>query len=254
LQKDKNELMKDFKADLHIHSVLSPCGDLEMSPRRIIGRAREMQIDILGISDHNSTRHGPLMRRLGMESGIFVLTGAEVTSREEVHCLAFFENDFQLEIFQQYLVTNLIPFPNDPDRFGHQVVVDENDNIIGQEENLLVYAIDQSIEEIVKVVHEHNGLFIPAHVNRSRNSILSQLGFIPDGLNIDALELSRHTTREEFLRSNPGLSGYTFIQSSDAHFPGDIGRCCSIFRLDEISFSEIRMAISGKNGREVLLP
>jgi 3',5'-nucleoside bisphosphate phosphatase len=62
-----------------------------------------MQIDILGISDHNSTRHGPLMRRLGEESGIFVLTGAEVTSREEVHCLTFFENDIQLEIFQQYL-------------------------------------------------------------------------------------------------------------------------------------------------------
>jgi 3',5'-nucleoside bisphosphate phosphatase len=246
--------VKEFRADLHIHSVLSPCGHLDMSPRRLIERAGEMQIDILGITDHNSTRHGPLMRRLGKEKGIFVLTGAEVTSREEVHCLAFFEDDEQLSSFQQYLDEKLIPFPNDPEKSGHQVVVDENDMITDVVENLLIYSIDQGIGQIEKVVHDHNGIFIPAHVNRQRNSIISQLGFVPAGLQIDALEISRHTGKGEFLSFNPGLSGFTFIQSSDAHFPDDIGRVYSVFRLQEASFSEIKKALLKQEGREVVFP
>jgi 3',5'-nucleoside bisphosphate phosphatase len=239
---------------LHIHSVLSPCGDLEMSPRNIIRQAREMQIDILGITDHNSTRHGPLMRKLGKENGIFVLTGAEVTSMEEVHCLTFFEDDNLLSLFQKYLDSHLIPFPNDPGRFGHQVIVDEDDMILEEVKNLLVYSIDQGVDQIEKKVHQLNGLFIPAHINRQRNSLISQLGFVPSGLSADALEISRHISKEEFLISNPYLSDFTFIQSSDAHFTEDIGRVVSIFRLQEINFNEIRKAFQKLEGREVVFP
>lgn len=225
-----------------------------MSPRNIIRRAIEMHIDILGISDHNSTKHGPLMRKLGRENGVFVLTGAEVTSREEVHCLTFFENDVQLALFQKYLEDNIIPFPNDPGRFGYQIVVDEYDNILEEEENLLIYCIDQSIDQIEKVVHENNGLFIPAHVNRRINSIISQLGFVPADINADALEISRHISKNEFLGLNPYLSDFTFIQSSDAHFPEDIGRVQTVFRMQDISFKEISMALAKKDGREVVVP
>jgi len=246
--------MKDFSADLHIHSVLSPCGDLDMSPRNIIRRAGEMQINIIGITDHNSTRHGPLMRRLGRENGIFVLTGAEVTSREEVHCLTFFEDDSQLASFQKYLDDHLIPFPNDPLRFGHQVVVDEYDNILEEEKNLLIYSIDQTVNQIEEVVHLHNGLFIPAHINRERNSMTSQLGFVPSDIIIDALEISRHVSKVDFLQLHSGLEDFTFIQSSDAHFPEDIGRVHSVFRLEDISFREIKMALAKEGGREVVLP
>ncbi len=245
--------MKDYRADLHIHSVLSPCGDLDMSPRNIIRYAAGRKIDILGITDHNTTRHGPLMRKLGKEQGVFVLTGAEVTSREEVHCLAFFETDEQLASFQEYLDKELIPFKNDPGRFGHQVVVDKDDNILDEVENLLVYSIDQGIDQIGEKVHSLNGLFIPAHVNRSVNSLISQLGFVPAGIYADALEISRHVGRKEFLDKYPDLSHFTFIQSSDAHFPGDIGRVVTLFRINDLSFGEIKMALSGEKGRRVVL-
>jgi len=246
--------MKDYRADLHIHSVLSPCGDLDMSPRNIIRHAVRRQIDILGITDHNSTRHGPLMRKLGKEHGVFVLTGAEVTSREEVHCLAFFETDEQLTSFQEYLDKELMPFRNDPGRFGHQVVVDKDDNIVDEVENLLIYSIDQGVDQIEQMVHSLEGLFIPAHVNRAINSILSQLGFMPSGIKADALEISRHVGRKEFLDEHPDLSHFTFIQSSDAHFPEDIGRVFSLFRIKEVNFGEIKMALACKEGRRVVRP
>jgi len=109
----------------------------------------------------------------------------------------------QLALFQEYLDANLIPFPNDPIRFGHQVVVDENDNILEEEKNMLVYAIDQNISQIEKVVHELYGLFIPAHINRPVTSLISQLGFVPSDINADALEFSRHTNKEKFLSQHP---------------------------------------------------
>ena len=83
--------MKKYRADLHIHTVLSPCGDLEMSPVNIVQKAKERSLNILGISDHNSTLHAPLIKKLAAKEGILVLMGAEVTTKEEVHCLCFFE-------------------------------------------------------------------------------------------------------------------------------------------------------------------
>jgi predicted metal-dependent phosphoesterase TrpH len=118
--------MRDFRADLHIHTVLSPCGDLRMSPANIISEAVKKGIDIIGITDHNTTKHCGLISRLAAQHGIFTMTGAEVTTKEEVHCLAFFENSDTLEIFQNYLDDNLPEIMNVPEIFGDQVEVDED--------------------------------------------------------------------------------------------------------------------------------
>jgi len=110
--------MKYFRADLHIHTVLSPCGDLEMSPGNIVSEAALRGIDIIGITDHNTTRHCDLVKRLAAEKRIFVMQGAEVTTKEEVHCLAFFENTDALNKFQEYLDSNLPEILNDPSKCG----------------------------------------------------------------------------------------------------------------------------------------
>jgi 3',5'-nucleoside bisphosphate phosphatase len=244
--------MKSFRADLHIHTVLSPCGDLEMSPLNIIKKALETNLDILGVTDHNTTRHAALMQELGQENGVFVLTGAEVTSREEVHCLVFFENDACLKEFQNYLDFYLPEIPNDPGRFGYQPVVDRHENILMQEERMLMSAIDQGIDQLEKKVHELNGLFIPAHVDRERYSLSSQLGFIPPDINADALEISRFTNRERFYREHPSLGKFTLLRSSDAHTPGRIGEIHTEFLLETPSFREIRMALGNLDGRKIL--
>ena len=80
----------DIRADLHIHTVLSPCGDLEMSPENILHFAQVQGLNMIGITDHNSTRQAPIIRDYGKTKGIFVLTGAEICSKEEVHALSGF--------------------------------------------------------------------------------------------------------------------------------------------------------------------
>jgi hypothetical protein len=245
--------MEKFRADLHTHTVLSPCGDLEMSPVNIVKKAKERGIDILGITDHNSTLHAPLIKELAGREGIMVLMGAEVTTKEEVHCLCFFEDEEKLSEFQKYLDQYLPKIPNDENKFGYQVVVNEKEEIVDEIECLLISGLNQSIEQIERKVHDLEGLFIPAHINKMINSIISQLGFLPPDLNVDALELSHHITKEEFLKKNKYLSKYNFIKSSDAHYVDNIGNVWTNFFMEELNFIEVKRALRGEEGRRVEL-
>jgi 3',5'-nucleoside bisphosphate phosphatase len=243
--------MKLYRADLHTHTVLSPCGDLEMSPRNIIGAAVEKGIDIIGITDHNSTRNAQLVKRLGEEEGVFVLTGAEVTTREEIHCLTFFEKEEELAEFQGWIEKNITRIPNSPARFGYQVVLDEDENIVDEIEYLLIMSLSRSIDELEKKVHELNGLFIPAHVDRKVNSILSQLGFFPPAIRYDAIEITPNCRYEELVRKHTIVADLPVIHSSDSHFLPDVGKTYTNFLMEGLSFSEIRLTLSSEGGRKV---
>lgn len=234
-----------------MHTVLSPCGDLEMSPVNIVQKAKERGIDILGITDHNSTLHAPLIKELAAKEGILVLMGAEVTTKEEAHCLCFFEDEKKLSEFQKYLDQHLPKIPNDSNKFGYQVVVNEKEEITDEIECLLISGLNQSIEEIERKVHELEGLFIPAHINKTMNSIISQLGFLPPDLNIDALELSQHITKEEFLKKNKYLSKHNFIKSSDAHYIENIGNVWTNFFVEDLTFEEVRKALRSEENRKI---
>lgn len=229
-----------YKADLHIHTVLSPCGDLEMSPKNIVQKAKEIGLDIIGITDHNSTLQASLVRKLGSKEGIFVLTGIEITSREEVHCLAFFENDVMLSEFQQYIDESIIKIQNNVDKFGYQVVVNKNDEIVKYVDHLLIVAINKSVEEIEHKVHQLEGIFILAHIDKTKNSIMSQLGFIPSDLNIEAVEFSKNVRINEYLLEKQYVEKYKYIQSSDAHYINDIGSVYTDIDCDNLDFKSIK--------------
>lgn len=243
--------MRTFRVDLHTHTVLSPCGDLEMSPVNIVEKAKERAIDILGISDHNSTLHAALIKKMAAKLGMVVMMGAEVTTKEEVHCLCFFETEEKLAVFQMYLDEHLPHIANDSDKFGYQVVVNEEEEIISEVEWLLISGINQSIDQLEKKVHELDGLFIPAHINKMQNSIISQLGFVPFDLNVDALEITRHISKESFLEKNAYLKDKTFIKSSDAHSIDLVGEVYTKFQMMEASFNEVKMALRNEEGRFV---
>ncbi len=243
--------MKKFKADLHIHTVLSPCASLDMSPKNIVEQALNAGLDIIAITDHNSTKQSTIIRDLAEKEGLFVICGAEVSTKEEVHCLALFGDDNELNQFQDYLDVHLVCIKNDSDKFGFQVVVDENENILETEERLLISSLDVGIIDVEKKVHELNGLFIPAHIERNYNGIISQLGFIPVNLTVDAVEFSKKENVKEFYKNKkiPGNLGW--IYSSDAHIPEFIGKSQTIFCIETASFSEIKKAILGKEGRSI---
>ena len=243
--------MQKFKADLHIHTVLSPCADLEMSPKNIVRTAFEKGMNIIGITDHNSTLQCKTVKKIASDYGIFVLTGVEVTSKEDVHNLVFFENDEKLAEFQEFIEKKQQKIENDPLKFGFQAVVDENDLILKEIDNYLGMAIDAGIDEIEEKVHSLNGLYIPAHINRGRFSLISQLGFVPDDIKADALEIFNKTSLSKFLAENNYLNKFTFLRDSDSHYLDNIGMFYNTFYLEEPSYDEIKMALRNKNGRRV---
>lgn len=246
--------MNDYRADLHIHSVLSPCGDLDMSPLSIIRTAAGKGMDIIAVTDHNTTRHCRLSVELGEEYGIWVIPGVEVNTVEEVHCLAFFESMYETDLFQEYLDLHLPGLKNNPELFGYQVQVDRDDNILFEEEKMLWAGIRQSVYEISEKVNELGGVFVPSHVDRRKNSIFSQLGFMPPDLHPDGIEISRSSDPASFLLRHPELKRFTVLTNSDAHFVGDIAARYSIFHMESRNFREFKLAVKAQEGREVRLP
>ena len=234
--------MRPYKADIHIHSVLSPCASLNMSPAAIIERAIARGIDIIAISDHNSTRNCNLAVSLGKEAGISVIRAAEVTTEEEVHCLSLFPDDASTVLFQEYLEQHMQHIANDTKKFGYQLVLDKEENIIDEVEFFLPAALTASIDEVEYKVHSLGGLFIPAHIDRPAFSITSQLGFMPPALSVDAVEMTG------IISSMP----YPVIRNSDAHYPEHIGRRFTTFMLEAPTFAELAMAFRGEGERKII--
>lgn len=225
-----------------------------MSPVNIVSLAKKRGLDIIGITDHNSTKQCKLVWELGQKLGLVVIPGCEMTSREEVHCLGLFENFDALNEFQKYIDQHLTFISHNSALFGYQVVVDKDENILEELDNYLGASLDVSIEEIEQKVHELSGIFIPAHIDRPRNSLFSQLGFFPPELNVEALQISKladeMTVREKYKIG----AEITLVKFSDSHFPDDLGKAYCIFEMEEPSFNELRKALLGLDGRSVRIP
>lgn len=245
-------MLKEFRADLHVHTVLSPCGSLEMSPVRIISEAKKKHIDILAVTDHNSTRQCRVLMELGQEAGITVWGGAEINTREEVHCLALFDSMEALEEFQLWLDRWLVKIENNPDFFGDQVWVDVEDNILGEEKYLLIASLDRSLEQCIDEVHRLGGVFAPAHVDRSSNSLSSQLGFVPPDIRADAIEVSPNAT-PEMIKKHGWDKIKPLIAGSDAHQPERLGVNITTVMMKNSSLNEFKKALKGMDGRSVMV-
>ena len=234
--------------DLHIHTCLSPCAQDEMLPSDIIEAAKNRGLDAVGICDHNSAENVFAVRKAGASRGVRVLGGMEICSSEEVHILAFFGDDNALLEMQNIVYENL-PGKNDEKYFGPQLLTDEEDRITGSMDKLLIGSTTLTIEQIVQQVHRLGGRTIAAHIDRDSFSIIAQLGFIPEQLSLDALELSWRCGQDEM--GNYKGYGLPLVRSSDAHFLSDIGRAAATFKINEPSFSEVEMALGRLDGRTV---
>ena len=244
--------LKQFKADLHIHSCLSPCGDWDMSPRGIIQKSRAVGLDLIAICDHNTVENAGVAMREGERQGVRVLPGMEVCSKEEVHILALFETLDPARKMQTYVYANL-PGENRPDVFGCQVVANENDEVLGENPRLVIGATRLGLHDIVKKTHELGGLSIGCHVDRPAYGIINQLGFIPADLALDGVEVSRHVKLADAHKTVAGIEKFSCITTSDAHFLEDIGKVWTIFQMAEPTVAEIRNSLLQRGGRRILI-
>lgn len=241
--------MRAFKSDLHIHSCLSPCADLDMSPKAIVERSLEQGLDIIAVCDHNSAENVAASIRAG-KHGLRVLPGMEICSKEEVHVLAIFETVEQA-LSMQDIVYKHLKGTNRPELFGDQVIANEFDEVDGFNDRLLIGATSMGVEEIVKETGRFGGLSIASHVDRPSFSILGQLGFIPPDLELDAIEVSDSSRWEAMRHEAIGTEKLPVVTSSDAHFLSDIGKVYTLLFLEAPNIEEMRMALSGKSGRKV---
>lgn len=242
----------EFRADLHIHTCLSPCSELSMTPKRIVEKAASLGINILAICDHNTAEHAEVTSALAKKKGIRVIAGLEVNSAEEVHILGLFGSLTDALNMQTVVYENLQPGENDEDAFGMQVLVNENDEVLGFNKRLLIGATDLSVNRIVELIHGFNGLAIASHIDREGFGIIGQLGFIPERVEFDALEISHRTSRDKAQALYGLYSHIPWITSSDAHRLADIGRSATGFVMEHAAFDEMRLALKGVEGRRVI--
>lgn len=240
-----------YRCNLHIHTCLSPCGSLDMHPAAIVSACRDAGLDMIAVTDHNASENVRYVQEAARKTGLVVIPGMELCTREEVHILALFERLDQLEALQDIVYEHLSGV-NDERVFGVQAVVNEHGEVEGFNEHLLIAATELSLEDAVRHIHGLDGLAVPSHIDRTAFGVIGQLGFVPNDVPFDALEVSCRMGVKQARREYPELAGYTMITSSDAHELVDIGRACTRFFIDSPTFPEIRLAFKKSLGRYCL--
>ena len=243
--------MKVFNCDLHIHTCLSPCAELDMHPAALVEKTIDAGLDVIAVCDHNASENVPYVIKAAQGTHLKILPGMEITTSEEVHFLALFDSLSDLIALQHFVDLHL-PGKNDEDRFGVQAIVNEHGEVEGLSDKLLIGATDVALNDLLTVVHHYHGLAIASHIDRESFSVLGQLGFIDDSILFDALEISYAPRIRQARERYADLKKYAFITSSDAHYLKDIGRATTKIMINEPTLSELKMAFSRENGRYVV--
>jgi PHP family Zn ribbon phosphoesterase len=221
-----------------------------MKPKAVVDRARDVGLDMITICDHNSAENLVAFIEVGKKEGLTVLPGMEITSREEIHLLALFDRVEDCLVLQDWVYQHL-PGRNDEDVFGPQILVNEESETIGHNDKMLIGATLLRFEQVVSFVENLKGVAIASHIDRQAFSLIGQLGFIPEGIALDGLEISPRTSLEEARKRFFPYQHLAFVRFSDAHFLDEIGRVSTHFLLEEKTSKEIKMALHSQEGRGV---
>lgn len=214
--------------DLHLHSCLSPCGDDEATPDSIAGMGELNGLDIMALTDHNTAKNCPAFFKAAKRHGIIPLGGMELTTAEDIHMVCLFDKLDNAMAFGEFIESRRIPIKNRIDIFGNQLICDDEDNIIGTEENLLTNATTVSLEEAPEAVERFGGVCYPAHIDRQANGIIAVLGAFPEKPYFPVCEVHDSEKTDEYAERY----GKRIVSSSDAHYLWDIREKSVFLELD----------------------
>ena len=223
-----------------------------MTPQKIVEQAQKKNLEIIAITDHNSAENAGSVMGAAQDTELCVIPGIEVTTSEEVHIVGLFENPLDALSMQTLVYDHLQPGENDDDLFGMQVIANAFDEVEGMNRRLLIGATNLSLSEVIDAIHKLNGLAVAAHIDRQAFSIISQLGFIPEGLDLDAVEISRRMTLKKGRAFFKALERFVFSTSSDAHDIQEVGISPTNFLMAGPDMAELRLALKGTGGRRII--
>ena len=220
-----------------------------MAPGPMLEEARKKHLDLIAITDHNSGENAKAFCEASQGTGITVLPGMEVTTEEEAHVLALFDDLDALAAWQAIVYDALPSIKNNEDFFGVQVEVDAQNAVVQVHDRFFAGTTSLSIDRVVMHVHALGGLCIPAHVDKPVFSVISQLGTIPPDLDVIALEVFRATPLEQARQQYPDVNRYSLVRSSDAHYLKDIGAARTTYYIETPTIRELRKALLHIDGR-----
>lgn len=229
--------MSRYYYDFHIHSCLSPCGDDDMTPANIAGAATLAGLNIVALTDHNTAKNCPAFFKAAKHYGIIAVAGMELTTAEDIHVVCLFEKLEEALNFSAEIEKHLVPIKNRPEIFGRQQIMDEEDNILGEEEFVLSNATDISVEDVPELVKSFGGVCWPAHIDRTANGIVSILGVFPEEAKFDCYELHSLDKRSEYENRFEHLKNKICLTGSDAHYLWDMRDAEDFIELDDEPYS-----------------
>lgn len=214
--------MNRYYYDLHIHSCLSPCADDDNTPHNVVGMGVLAGLQIMALTDHNTCRNCPAFFAAAKQQGIIPVPGMELTTAEDIHLVCLFPSLEAAMAFDEAVGERRVRIPNRPEVFGNQLILDEQDEVIGVEPDFLSNATTITLEESVPLTERFGGVCYPAHIDREANGILAVLGALPPTPAFSCAELHDGSREAEYRARCPQLAGRSILVSSDAHYLWDI--------------------------------
>lgn len=229
--------MNRYFYDLHIHSCLSPCAEDDATPANIAGMAALNGLQIVALTDHNTTRNCPAFFEAARAYGLIPIAGMELTTSEDVHIICLFPTLEAASDFQEIVEARRIRVKNKPVIFGNQLVMDAEDTVLGEEEDLLINATTISIDEAWHFANDCGGIAYPAHIDRTSNGMVAVLGGFPEDTKFTAFELHDASSLKEYQEKYPHLKDLRYIVSSDAHELGAVSEAENSILLEDEPYS-----------------
>ena len=235
--------MQKYYYDLHLHSCLSPCGDMDMTPNNLVNMAKLLELDVIALTDHNTVRNCAAAMAVGREIGLLVIPGMELTTSEDIHAVCLFPTLEQALAWDAYVDGHRIKVRNRAEIYGRQVIMNENDEEIGEIESLLIPATEISIMSAYEKVKSFGGICYPAHIDRDSLSILSVLGEIDAYCGFKTAELADRSKLEALKEQHPILNTLHIVTDSDAHYLENMRGAENYLELDKLTAEAVLAAL-----------